>query len=471
LEAAIAELLTAGRNRDLFGRRRGLDGGQRRRLALLRRSLRDVRASQRKLRLEAAAPFFAFESHFADVMVQGGFDLVTGNPPWVRAERLPPRVRETLASRYSCWRAGPGATHSFAHQPDLAVAFTERAFELVRPAGVVALLVPAKLASSDYAEPLRQRLSHGTRIDRAAPLTETVAQTFGAAVYPMALVAARADPNGGETTATALGAKTSAPIVPQRQLQSEGPWILVAGAQQILSRLRAAFPTVGDRWTPQLGVKTGADDLFLTDAQQPWTRPAIRGRDIEVWHCHPRRHLLWTYESDGTPFGHLPRELAERLAAHEARLRRRADYRNGPPWQLFRTSLGFAAHRVVWADLARRLAAAVPRPEQVPLNTVYGIATRDAADALALAALFNSRWLTALARLVADPARGGFRRFNARVIRGLPVPAPAVPVWNELARRGRLCETADDLIADVFELDAADRRALAPLAPLAPDSL
>src|SRR5205814_9996635 len=105
---------------------------------------------------------------------------------------LPPRVRETLAARYSCWR--PTTTRGFAHLPDLAVAFAERAFELTRPGGVVALLIPAKLATSGYAEPLRRRLSHNARIERAPPLPEPVARSFDAAVYPMALVAARADP-------------------------------------------------------------------------------------------------------------------------------------------------------------------------------------------------------------------------------------------------------------------------------------
>jgi hypothetical protein len=459
LEAAITEVLGAARNRDLFGRRRGLTVEHRSRLGRLRRSLRDLRIAKRRLRLEGAAPFFSFESHFADVMLRGGFDMVAGNPPWVRAERLPPRVREALSSRYSCWRPSPA--HGFAHLPDLAVAFAERAFELVRPGGIVALLVPAKLATSGYAEPLRRRLSHTARIERAAPLAESVAHTFGAAVYPMALVAARADPVGTETTGTALGPKPRAPAIAQRQLEADGPWILVAGADHVVRRLRAAFPTVGDRWTPQLGVKTGADDLFLVDHESPGTRPAIRGRDVVAWRCKPRRHVLWTHGADGTPLARLSREFSERLSLHEERLRLRADYRGGPPWQLFRTGLGFAAHRVVWPDLGRRLAAAVPAPEVVPLNTVYGIATRDAADAAALAALFNSCWLTALARLVADPARGGFRRFNARVVRGLPVPAAASPLWAELARRGQRCEPADDLVADAFELDAADRRALA----------
>ena len=461
LETAIAELLGDARNRDLFGRRRGLEQQQRLRLVRLRQSLRELRGAQRKLRREGGAPFFAFESHFADVMLRGGFDLVTGNPPWVRAERLAPRVRETLTARYSCWR--PPAVRGFAHLPDLAVAFTERALELVRPGGVVALLVPAKLATSGYAEALRQRLAHGARVERAVPLGELVAQTFGAAVYPMALVAARAEPTGTELTGTALGPKPAAPVIPQRQLQSDGggPWILLAGAERIRRRLRAAFPTVADRWAPQLGVKTGADDLFLVDRQCAGARPAIRGRDIAAWRCKPGRYLLWTHGADGAPFDRLPRELTERLCGHEDRLRRRADYRGGPPWQLFRTGLAFATHRVIWPDLGRRLSAALPAPDGVPLNTVYGIATRDAADAAALAALFNSCWLTALARLVADPARGGFRRFNARVVRGLPVPAAGSAVWAELARRGQRCESADDLIADAFELDGADRRALA----------
>src|SRR5439155_371660 len=143
-------------------------------------------------------------------------------------------------------------------------------------------------------------------------------------------------------------------------------------------------------------------------------------------------HLLWTHGPDGRPLARLPAELARALDLHLERLGRRSDYRSGPAWQLFRIALADAPYRVIWPDLARRLAAVVPASGLVPLNTVYGIATRAADDAYALAALFNSRWLTALARLSADPARGGFRRFNARVVRELPLPpanAAAWPAW------------------------------------------
>src|SRR5205814_5936952 len=129
-------------------------------------------------------------------------------------------------------------------------------------------------------------------------------------------------------------------------------------------------------------------------------------------------------------------------------------------WQLLRIALADAPCRVIWPELARRLAAVVPDVGVVPLNTVYGIATRAVDDAYALAALFNSRWLTALARLSADPARGGFRRFNAGVVRALPLP-PANPThWRALADQGRAKVSDDDAIADMYELEAADRRAL-----------
>ena len=457
LERRTAELVAAGKDRDLFGRRRGLTRHERTLLRRLRASRRELRSASRRLNREGGAPFFAFESHFADVLSRGGFDLVAGNPPWVRGERVPTRVREMLATRYATWR--PAAERGFAHLPDLAVAFVERALELAAPGGATALLVPAKLASSGYAEPLRQRLAASTQLERVAliPAAEGV---FGAAVYPMALVAARVEPTGREQVATMLGPRSSAPTVPQRALGADGPWVLAHAATEVARRLRTVFPMVRDRWQPKLGVKTGADDVFLRTDATAGTRPAVRGRDLAPWRATPRTHLLWTHGPDGRPLGRLPPDLARALDPYVERLTRRSDYRGGPAWQLFRTALADAPYRVIWSDLARRLAAVVPDQSLVPLNTVYGIATREPEDAYALAALFNSRWLTAVARLYADPARGGFHRFNARVVQGLPIPPADPHLWRALADQGRRSETDDDAIAALYQLDAADRRAL-----------
>jgi hypothetical protein len=161
----------------------------------------------------------------------------------------------------------------------------------------------------------------------------------------------------------------------------------------------------------------------------------------------------------------LPEAIASHLAPHLERLRRRADYRGGPVWRLFRVGLALARDRVLWADLARQLTAVVAPPDVVPLNTVYGIATRDELDANALAALLNTTWCTALARLIADPARGGFCRFNARVVAALPLPQADDAAWSALADFGRRCEPADALVGELYGFDSTERRALLRIAP------
>lgn len=462
LERAIREMLGLARTRDLFGHRTRLDVIQRARLRRLRAARAGLRTARRRLVREGGTPFFSVESHFGDLIAAGGFDVVLGNPPWVRGERLPARVREVLSHRYSTWRSGVGP---FAHVPDLSVAFCERALELLAPGGVVALLAPAKLATAGYAETLRRRLAGETRLERVAPLDESAAASFGAAVYPMALVAARRDPEHGATCCGTLGPFSGNDRIPQQQLQTPGAWVLVPDAAAVAGRLMREHHRLAERWPPLLGVKTGADALFLADEPVEGARPAVRGRDVTRWRVDPRVFVLWTHDAHGRPLERLPTHMAERLLPHAERLRRRVDYRGGPPWQLFRTRLGVAPHRVVWADLARELGAAVAPPEVVPLNTVYGIAAASDEDAHALAALLNTRWCTALARLAADPARGGFRRFNASVVGRLPLPDVDAVAWRALAEHGRRREPADALVSDLYGLDETDQHALGNLAP------
>jgi hypothetical protein len=265
----------------------------------LRSARADLRAARRRLTREGGTPFFSVESHFGDLLAGGGFDIVLGNPPWVRGERLPARVREALSHRYATWR--PSADGHFAHVPDLAVAFCERSLELLAPGGIVALLTPAKLATAGYAERLRRRLADGTRIERVALLDESVAASFGAAVYPMALVAARREPEPGAAGGLALGPSRQDARLPQRQLQAPGAWVLLPDAAAVAARLAREHRPMVERWPPQLGVKTGADALFLSPRPLEGARPAVRGRDISRWRVHPRVFLLWTHDALGRP--------------------------------------------------------------------------------------------------------------------------------------------------------------------------
>ena len=122
----------------------------------------------------------------ADVFAAGGFDLIVGNPPWLRAEGMEPELRSRLAARYRWWRCGRGG---WANRPDLAVAFLERSVELSAPDGVVALLVPAKVARAGYGAAARHGLAGTTTLIAVADLTGRPEAAFDATVYPLAVVA------------------------------------------------------------------------------------------------------------------------------------------------------------------------------------------------------------------------------------------------------------------------------------------
>ncbi|MEP6905754.1 MAG: N-6 DNA methylase, partial [Gemmatimonadales bacterium] len=86
------ELLRAVRSPDLFGERRRVAQSDTRQLSELRESCRCAQSARRALIRGAALPF-AFDAQFADVGASGGFDIVIGNPPWVRLHNVDQRSR------------------------------------------------------------------------------------------------------------------------------------------------------------------------------------------------------------------------------------------------------------------------------------------------------------------------------------------------------------------------------------------
>lgn len=477
LDAAVAErecevyrLLARGRESTLFGERRGLDRDARRSLQAARQSLRSLRALRRHLSESGVVPSFDFDTQFADVMAGGGFDLVIGNPPWVRAESLPPPVRQQLRERFRWWRAGGGC--GYAHQPDLAVAFLERAWELTRRGGIVAMLVPAKLATAAYGSTLRAALAERATILALSDLTNTPRAEFDATAYPLAVVLRAEPPPPSHRPVLGLDPGSGGTL--ERIPPGGAPWILHCGAlERVLTGMRT-HPRLADTLRIQLGVKTGANHLFLQpgpDIEQELLRPALHGKDIRAFSTAASGRIVWTHDAAGRPLPTLPSGAARHFAAHAAALRARADHSVGVPWQVFRPSAAHGRPRVVWADLAPRLEAACLAGKGsagiVPLNSCYLIGFPAAEPALALTAWLNSTWIRAAARLVADPANGGYARFNARAVGHVPLPPPALEDARlaAMARRGiggaPVQVEIDTLVGEILGLDARDRRRLA----------
>ncbi|MGH7525290.1 MAG: hypothetical protein ACREMX_01145, partial [Gemmatimonadales bacterium] len=228
-----------------------------------------------------------------------------------------------------------------------------------------------------------------------------------------------------------------------------------------------------ERISCHLGLKTGANQIFLDppdDLEPEVLRWALRGRDLRPFQAEARLRLLWTHGQGGAPHRFLPPRATAYLAPHLPRLRRRADFDGGPPWAVFRTGPATAAHRVTWADLARRLTAvALTGPgdqDRIPLNSCY-VAALDGADkAERVAAWLNSTWVRAMARIGAVRAASGFGRFTAATVGALPLPGavltdPYLAAVAQAGRRGDPVQSElDAIVARHLRLSPAAQSAL-----------
>lgn len=462
----IDDMTAAGSGPDLFGAELPMAHRQRRQLVALRRERERLAEAKRQVVREGRIPWFSYAGHFGDVMAAGGFDLVVGNPPWVRAECLPPGTREFLQDRYRAWRTT--GRRGFGHLPDLSVAFVERGLELLAPGGVLAMVLPTKVATAGYGEAIRGLILARSTVHALAPLAPDQTRRFGATVYPMVLLASRQQSTGQPPR---LQLEPTAGVL-RTSLTGPAPWILGGGDKAtLIARLCESHPRFGESFRCRLGVKTGADRVFVDPdgIEAEILRPVVRGRDISPFSATARHRLLWGYDATGRILDALPPGAARWIAAHRPALLARHDHDAGPPWQLFRTRGALDRHRLAWRDLSRRLVAAPligPLQAAVPLNSCYLTSAGSRGELLAAAAWLNSRIISAIASAGATEANGGYRRFHAGVIAALPWPSAARTdeTLISIARAARDGSPAlpelDARVASLLGLTRREQRAL-----------
>jgi hypothetical protein len=505
------ELLATRRSRDLFGERHRVTAESKRELTRLRERLRHQKAERVRIADGGALPF-SFSAFFADAQAAGGFDAVLGNPPWVRLHRIPIATRQRLREvfevfRLAHWQSGAREARvatGFASQVDLSALFAERALSLLRPDGVMALLLPAKLWHSLSGGGVRRLLTTRAAVTHIEDASEA-RHTFDAVVYPSLLVAhaATTSPTGLTVAVHDTRGQHSWPSTVDRiafDSTPGAPWILLPpDARLAFERVRDAGTPLSKAFSsPRLGVKSGCNAAFLvqrTDEARGFAaivdaagesasiesaslRPALRGEGVRHWRkTESTLHVLWTHGADGAPLARLPARTAAWFGRHHGALTRRADAKGSKRWwALFRVEAADARqYRVVWADFGRRPRALVLEPGDptVPLNTCYVLAFDDATDAWALATLLNSRVAAAWLNAIAEPARGGYRRYLGWTVGLLPVPRDwkmareALAFAGRSAAAGRDVRAVDDAALTAFRLRVEDVAALINTVPCA----
>ncbi|MBS9388011.1 MAG: Eco57I restriction-modification methylase domain-containing protein [Dolichospermum sp. WA123] len=91
---------------------------------------------------------FNWENEFPQIFAEGGFDVVIGNPPYIRQELLSP-FKPYLQENYQTYDG----------VADIYIYFYEKGLNLLKPAGIISYIVTNKWLRSGYGEPLRRFFS------------------------------------------------------------------------------------------------------------------------------------------------------------------------------------------------------------------------------------------------------------------------------------------------------------------------
>jgi len=104
------------------------------------------------------------------------FDVIFGNPPYVRTQNLNPTLRRSLSE----------ASQILVGRFDLSLAFLKVALDRLRPRGILAFVLSNKLLTANYAKEVRLWLAGQHLVREIHDLGDS--HVFGAAVLPMVIV-------------------------------------------------------------------------------------------------------------------------------------------------------------------------------------------------------------------------------------------------------------------------------------------
>jgi hypothetical protein len=121
-----------------------------------------------------------WQSAFPEVFAAGGFDVVVGNPPYVRQEWLS-EFKPYLQSSYKAY-------HGMA---DLYVYFYELGLRVLKPGGLLSFIVTNKWMKSGYGEPLRRFFSEGAWMKSVVDFGHAKQIFADADVFPSIIVACK----------------------------------------------------------------------------------------------------------------------------------------------------------------------------------------------------------------------------------------------------------------------------------------
>lgn len=228
---------------------------------------------QRTLQGEERVRTFDWRAAFPEVWPAGrvgGFDIVLGNPPYVKLQNLM-KVDPDVAAYLSAPRGDSTYASAQTGNFDLYLPFIEKGLRLLAPGGRMAFIAPSLWAVNQYGEGLRNLVRRGRHLDRWLDfkayqvfedvITYTALQFFTR--EPREVVRIATAPNGEMTDVDWSDAELA---VPYDSVAEIGEWLIATGRERaLIERLTRDCLRLDD---PSLtsgiivGIQTSADHIY-----------------------------------------------------------------------------------------------------------------------------------------------------------------------------------------------------------------
>jgi type I restriction-modification system DNA methylase subunit len=249
-----------------------------------------------------------FETNFPQVIKDGGFDVIVGNPPYVRQETLGEEFKTYAKQNFE----------TFAGTADLYIYFIEQAHKLLKPGGLFGMIVSNKWMRSNYGKALREFITNNAEIMEIIDFGE-LPVFENAATFPVIIITRKAKTEKQKFLYAPIKrldfdlltteVKEVGSILDERALQSEN-WSLTNDREQaILEKMRNAGIPLGEYVNDEIyyGVKTGYNEAFVINrwlrdklvAENPKSleiiKPFVVGDDVRKYHINTREtYLIFT---------------------------------------------------------------------------------------------------------------------------------------------------------------------------------
>jgi len=432
----------------------------------MRATLREKGREAALIELERAIakhrkPFFLWWLHFSEIKQQrGGFDVVIGNPPYVRIQEIKkqdPKMPGVLKARFKSAAKG---------NYDLYVVFTEQALNVLADHGIVAFIQPHKFLNAEYGAPLRGLLSEGKHVQHIVHFGDF--QVFPNVTNYVCLFFATRVANPlyrfskvQDLDRWYLDFSAAQGVFSFDSLSAE-PWSFSVGhGAQVSEQLKLMPRRLGDVADVFVGLQTSADSVFILqfvreaastvtlkskalgiewEFEKCLLHPIVSGTDVRAYAKLPyRQFILFPYRvraeaAELIPFPEL-QALYPKTAAYLLENQERLEEREGGKfsnnaWYRFGRSqnLGIQDRRKVcvprlvsplWATLDEAGTHFLDNVDVGGVTLKSGVSDF---DLNLLVALLNSSVLRWFFPTVSAPFRGGYFSANKQFLSKLPMP-------------------------------------------------